>query len=69
MSRLGESLLAAGQDTGVATPDREKPCHEFLNDHSARRGEDEHLMAAFYKIFTLVTMKAEEEARYDHFNY
>lgn len=45
MARLGVSLLAAGQNTGVATPEpRKGACHEFRNDHREGRGGDEHLM-------------------------
>lgn len=45
MARLGVSLLAAVQDTGVATPEpRKGPCHKFLNDHREGREGNEHLM-------------------------
>lgn len=52
MARLGVSLLAAGQDTGVATPEpRKGACHEFLNDHREGRGGNEHLITRTAFIF------------------
>lgn len=69
MARLGVSLLAAGQDTGVATPEpRKGACHEFLNDHREGRGGNGHLMTRTAFIFYEILAFWSQRTAYMGFN-